>query len=112
MDLTPVFVVAIVFGSVVMIVKLATEHKIKTNLINKGLVDEKVKYLYNNRNQPLSNVKWGMILIGIGIALFVSEFTHFNDETIFGLMFLFAGIAFLIYYALASKQEKDNPQQN
>ena len=113
LELTPVLIVGIIFGSVVLLVKISSEYKTKNNLINKGLVDEKIKFLYNKPvgNYAKSNVKWGMILIGIGLALALEEFIHLSDETMLGLMFLFAGAAFLIYYVMVKNDGKENKQE-
>jgi hypothetical protein len=49
---------------------------------------------------PLSNVKWGMVLIGIGLALLLGQLFPYDitEAMTIGFMFLFAGLAFLIYY--------------
>jgi len=96
---------AVVFGSILLAVKFLTEFFLRRRLIDKGLVDEKVKYLFADVGMThlLSNIKWGMLLIAIGLALFWKQFSPYRveDETIFGLMFLFGGIGFLVYYFVA-----------
>jgi len=52
-----------------------------------------------------------MVLIGIGLALMIKQLAPFylDDETVLGLIFLFAGLSFFIYYFLAktrSDQDK------
>lgn len=104
---------AIVFSSIVLVIKIITDAMTRHKLINKGLVDEKVKFLFSRDSKTLhlSNIKWGMVLVGIGLALFIKQFMPFysKDESVFGLMLIFAGVAFLVYYFLARKQlNKDN----
>ena len=96
---------AIVFGSFILIAKFLTEYFLRRRLIDKGLVDEKVKYLFADAGMThlLNNIKWGLLLIAIGLALFWKQFSPYRveDVTIWGLMFLFGGIGFLIYYFVA-----------
>ncbi len=110
------FEMLVVFSAIVLIVKTIADYKTKSNLIKHGLVDEKIKYLFTKPQSAnsLSSVKWGLVLIGIGSALFLREWVDFSDEAIFGLMFLSAGFAFLIYYGLslnnANKDKEDKLQ--
>ena len=116
-DLVPMVVVSVIFGTLVLIIKIISDNRIRTKLIESGQVDEKAKFLYLRGDRrpadPLSSVKWGMVLVGVGLALiigqFVNQFMYFGDvEGItFGLMCLFAGIAFLIYYNLKKKENKE-----
>ena len=117
-ELVPMVVVAIIFGSLVTVIKILSDNRIRKNLIESGQVDEKAKYLYlkgeKSVSDPLATVKWGMVMIGIGIALligqFIDQFVMYGDSEgiTIGLMFLFAGIAFLIYYTMKKNQEKTN----
>lgn len=95
------------FWMVAMIVKIVTDNRTRQKLIDKGLVDEKVKYLYARdlRENPLQSLKWGIVLVGIGIALAIGQiFPMMEGPALMGLMFIFAGIAFVIYYILAKRQ--------
>lgn len=106
-DWTPILILGpMVFGAVY-IVKYVSENRTRRMLIQQGKLDENVKFLY--RHDPAqdirANIKWGLVLVGIGLALLIGELNifHMSDEGIFGLMFLFAGISFFIYYAVAAK---------
>ncbi len=107
---------SVVFGSIVLIVKFLTEYALRKKLIEKGLVDEKVKYLFADAGVThlLSNIRWGLIMVAIGVALFWKQVSpyYIEDTTVFGLMFLLAGIGFLVYYFIAKshieKRRKDN----
>ena len=112
MPITEVMTTAIVFAGIALIFKIIADSITRNKLINKGLVDENIKFLFSNYGKPnlLSNVKWGMVLIGIGAALFIREFSRITDETMLGLMFLFGGIAFLIYYGIAKNKIDSKPQ--
>ncbi len=109
---------AIVFGSFVLIAKFLTEYALRKRLIDKGLVDEKVKYLFADAGLThlLSNIKWGLILVAIGAALFWKQISpyYIEDTTVFGLMFILGGIGFLVYYFVAKshieKRRRDGGQ--
>ena len=107
---------SVVFGSIIIVVKFLTDYFTRRRLIDKGLVDEKVKYLFADAgmNHLLNNIKWGLILVAIGVALFWKQISpyYIEDTTVFGLMFILGGIGFLVYYFIAKshieKRRKDN----
>ena len=112
---TEIFVVAIVFSAFVMVVKLFTEYLTRKRLIDAGLVDEKVKFLFRGygRSNSLSNIKWGMILVAIGIPFLWHEMApyHVSGESVIGMALILAGIAFVVYYFI-SKNQLDNVEDN
>lgn len=107
-----IFIPLIVFFFIYLTIKLLVEANTRNKLIKQGLVDEKVKYLFEGwqRQVPLNNLKWGMVLLGIGLALMLRQWAWFyvSDEAVFGLMFIFAGIGFLVYYFISQRQLKDH----
>lgn len=108
-------IVAIVFISIVTIVKMFLDHSLRRKLIEKGMVDEKVKYLYASafENQVPSSLKWGMVLTAIGIALFIGQFVpySFREEAMISGMFIMAGLALIVYYFMASRMAKKLEKQ-
>ena len=96
------------FFATVAIIKIISDNRLRQKAIDKGLVDEKIKYLFANSFvlQPLSSFKWGLILVGIGAALFIGNLSDLHEELVFGLMFIFAGAGLLIYYYLANQELK------
>ncbi len=99
--------VAFLFAMVA-IIKIISDNRLRQKAIDKGLVDEKTKHLFSNNFvlQPLSSFKWGLILVGIGAALFIGNISDLHEELVFGLMFIFAGAGLLIYYYLANQELK------
>lgn len=97
------------FYMVVLIVKYVIDNKTRRMLIEKGMVDEKVKYLFKNGTQPLSSMKWGMVLVGIGLALLIGQIFRYDisEQATIGMMFLFAGIGFIIYYFMVKNRIDD-----
>jgi hypothetical protein len=91
-------------------------HKERMYIVEKGLVNEELRYLYNrqpadpNRNATL---KWGLIVILIGASLLIAiplqqipGIKEYNGMLIPGLIFFAAGLGFLLYYAIASRKER------
>ena len=106
--LEPVFIVGIVFFSVIFLVKVVSDNRIRRKLIESGTVDENVKHLYASKpggNGPAS-LKWGMVLIAIGLAFLIGQLVpHLEGEITVACMFIFSGIALLLFYFLAKKKE-------
>lgn len=102
--LIPVFI----FMPVALIIKIISDNNIRRKLIDKGMVDENVKYLFLKKqsSHPISNLKWGMILIGIGLPLLLKQIfpSVISDEGMIGMMFILAGLGFICYYVIAKKE--------
>jgi CDP-diglyceride synthetase len=117
MDFTPIFILAIIFTAVYLIIKVVSDNRIRRQLIESGKIDEHIKYLYTPHlkkdNNFLSNLKWGLVLIGLGAALFIGRLFPYEmeGEGTMGLMFLFAGLAFFIYYFVSKKEHNTDSNE-
>ncbi len=104
----PALILAVIFFGIVAIIKTVSDSRTRNRLIEKGVADDKIRAYFeaSTEVQPLSSLKWGMVLVGIGLAAFISQAfpRYVSDEIAFGLIFIFAGIAFLIYYPLAERR--------
>jgi len=109
-------IVGIVFFSIVTIVKIVVDSSTRRRMLETGTLDDRMKRLLLSQAElsTLSNIKWGMILIGIGLAALLSQLLPywFSDEGAIGLVFLFAGLGFLIYYPIAQKRLKEIERRN
>ena len=107
----PIIIVGIIFFTIAFLAKTISDHKLRNRLIDKGLVNEKVQHLFDQASElrSLSSLKWGMVLVAIGAAALISQFLPYytDGEVTLGLMFVFAGAAFLIYYPIAEKRIKE-----
>jgi hypothetical protein len=106
-DLVGMIVGSLSFVTLILLVKIISDNKIRHKLIDKGMVDEKVKYLYPTRidySIP-SALKWGMVLIGLGLAFLIGRLvpTEYTGEVTVGGMFFFGGLGLVIYYFIAKK---------
>ena len=112
-DFTPIFVVGIIFLSISFVTKVISDNRIRRRLIESGKVDEQAQFLFMNHGKressPLQSLKWGLVLVALGLALFVGQFLpyHMEGEGTIGTMFLFSGIAFLIYYFVSKNEQKE-----
>jgi len=101
-----------IIGFTALMIKIISDTIIRSKIIKKGMVDENLKYLYTKRYSfsHISNLKWGFILIGIGIPFFLRQLFPdlFTDEGTIGLMFILAGVGFIIYYNIAKKESQQN----
>jgi uncharacterized membrane protein HdeD (DUF308 family) len=108
-------IVICVFGGIALVFKVIADAITRNKLISKGMVDENVKYLFwkNTETSAVSNVKWGLVLVGLGLALLLDQFAPFylRTESVIGFMFLFAGVAFLVYYFIARASIKEQQRQ-
>ncbi len=108
-------IVGIIFFSIVAIVKIVADAATKRRLMERVATDEKAAQalLTHPELMNLSSLKWGMVLVGIGLAWLVSRWMpyYWHDETVFGLMFLLAGIGMLVYYPIAQKKVKSLEQE-
>lgn len=92
-----------------------SRQKVRIAAIEKGSVDENIKYLFGNlfkKPSRLGTLKWGLAAAFIGAALLISiplqafEWARWHKgELITGLIFLSGGLAFLVYYMAAGRNE-------
>jgi hypothetical protein len=111
-----VLIPIVVFAGFAFIIKIILDYATRRKLIDKGMVDESIKYLYLARpeGQVASSLKWGMIAIGIGAAIFVGQMVRpsLQEEITIGCMFLFGGIGLVIYYAITRKTIERSGREN
>lgn len=107
MDYTAISIVAIIFFSIVAVIKIITDNMVRRKLAEKGMVSEEVKYLYADTlefHRP-GSLKWGMVLIAIGLAILIGQLLPYKiaDELTISAMFIFAGLALILYYFIAGR---------
>jgi hypothetical protein len=113
-NLAPVFILFVIGYFTLELVKVVMENRLRQKLVDKGLVDEKIKPLFQFRPlaQSASALKWGMVLIAVGLAFFFAYGIQrwvpagVRDEITAGAVFFMAGLAMVVYYAIARGQEK------
>ena len=108
MDLTGVFVTAIVFGFIFGIFYIFVRKKERLMLIEKG-ADASI-FVSKRRNHSLT-LKFGMLFIGVAIGILLGNIlevtTALREEvSYFSMIFLFGGIGLVINNFIERKQEK------
>jgi hypothetical protein len=96
--------VVVIFGVFAYMLRIYLDYRVRVKLIEKDLVDEKVKHLFEEHlphGLPAS-LKWGMVLIGIGLAIILGKFFPYDiaDEITLAGMFVLGGLGLLIYSLL------------
>ncbi len=113
--LAPVILMGIIFVFVFMLIKVGSDNRIRRTLIEKGLVNEDVKYLYGNRFEGSvpSSLKWGIVLTGIGLAFLIGHLVpeEMHEEVTIPAMFLFAGLGLIIYYLIGKKMRDQTKEK-
>jgi hypothetical protein len=114
MDLE-VFIPITLFVVIGYMIKVISDNRVRHKIIEKGDLAVDPDKLYGKEDQfkSMSSLKWGLVLTGIGLALFIGQLFPriISEEMTVGGMFIFAGLAFLVYYFIAKKQMVDNNQQ-
>jgi len=89
------------------IVKILSDNRVRRQAIEKGVVNEDMKFLYYDRfeGKVPSSLKWGFVLIGIGLAIFIGQMVPYDmtEEITFGGMFFLAGVGLVVYYFIANR---------
>jgi hypothetical protein len=115
--LVGVLIVFVIFSTTAFVIKVISDNRIRRRIIESGQVDEKVQYLYFRNGKrigdPLNSVKWGMVLVAIGLALLLGQMFPYDitEMMTIGFMFLFAGFAFLIYYFIQKGRSEEIPEE-
>lgn len=115
-DLLAPVVMILVILTFAVIVKGLIDHFSRKQIIQKGVKPENLdsELHKEGKYRLLSNIKWAFVCIGLGLALLIWDFfPHmFSSAGIMGLMFIGAGIGFLIYFLVArsalEKQSDDD----
>ena len=108
LELTPIFVMAIIFGFVYAVIHLGVRRKERMALLEKGADPTMFEV---PKRQTFNPMKWGLFLIGIAVGIFLGNVlvatTVLEPEvSYFSMVFLFGGLALVISYFLGKKEEK------
>ncbi len=101
-------IVFIIFFSFVSIIKILSENRTRRMLINKGELNKELLPVLTGGMgaSPLQSMKWGLVLVGIGLALLLGRLfpEDISNDITLAMMFIFAGVGFLVYYFISKKQ--------
>ena len=112
LELTPILVLLIIFGSIVAMVYLGIRKKERMAMMEKG-VDASVFFTPKKGNSYA--LKYGLLLIGVALGILIGNilsttnaFMYEKEAAYFSMIFLFGGLALVIYYFLAKKMFRDD----
>jgi hypothetical protein len=116
-EISPAIILAVIFGSFVLLIKVISDNRIRREIIASGKVDENLKYLFIKNGSyvksPINSMKWGLVCIAVGTSIVAGQLLPYriSDDVTFGLIFLLSGIALLIYYSVAQRKIAENKQE-
>ncbi|MCB0806811.1 MAG: hypothetical protein KDC05_13525 [Bacteroidales bacterium] len=107
LELTPVLILAIIFGSIVTMVYLGVRKKERMAMLEKGIDPSAFSPSMRKGAQSL---KYGILLIGVALGILLgkllaaTEAFRFEEEAAyFSMIFLFGGLGLVIYHFMAKK---------
>ena len=111
-EIIALFIPIASFIAIAFIVKSISDNRTRRVAIEKGMLNEDLKYLFYDKFEyhlP-SALKWGIILIGVGMAVFVGRIFPYDiiEEVTIGIMLIFAGCGLILYYFIANRMVKKN----
>ena len=121
--LIPIFGIIFTFGipGIIIFWWLYTRHRERMRLIEKGLTPDEVKSYFTSTNNkpknPFSALKWGILITFLGLGIFIANMLEdkfdMSDGMTTGLVFVFAGVGFILYFMLVKNRigndSKNNP---
>lgn len=105
-----IFIPITFFASIVLIVYLILRRKERISLIEKG---QSATIFETRKNVPQA-LKWGMLLIGIGVGIVIGRILTLytamgEEESFFSMVFLCGGISLVLFHFIARRFEKKDP---
>lgn len=111
-DLTPVLVLAVIFGSILAIVYLSIRRKERMAMMEKGV--DAAMFVTPHKNTAYS-LKYGIMLIGVALGILIGKilatteaFMYEEEAAYFSMIFLFGGLGLVIYYFLSKKMNRED----
>ncbi|MCX6161061.1 MAG: DUF6249 domain-containing protein [Ignavibacteriae bacterium] len=121
-SMIPIFGILAVFGlpAIIIFWFIYTKHRERMRLIEKGLTPDEIKNYFRDADKkprnPYSALKWGILLVFLGLGIFAANLLEqiydFSDGATFGLVVLFAGAGFLLYYIIVRSKISPEPKQS
>ena len=114
-EIIAVFIPITLFIVITIIVKIVSDNRTRRIAIEKGMVNENLKYLYFDRFESHipTSLKWGIVLVAVGLAGFIGQIFsyHISEGVTFSAMLIFGGLGLIVYYFIASKMVKKAEQE-
>ncbi|MFT7687422.1 MAG: hypothetical protein ACI9FB_002775 [Candidatus Azotimanducaceae bacterium] len=109
-ELIPIIIVPALLFCIAYITRVISDNRIRRELMNNNATSEIIQKLFldNRDSDTTGNLKWGIVLIGIGLSLACIQITSLteNDPLTYGVVFIFGGAGLLLFYALSNRINK------
>jgi hypothetical protein len=105
MIMIPSTLLLIFFIVILAIYRLQANKQLKIKMIERGISEENLVQLFKTSTNEtvFGALKWALVLVGLGAGLAVSQSFGFGALS-FGIVTIFAGIGFFIYYLIMKKR--------
>ncbi len=103
---SPVLLLAVLAWALVTTARTFSEHRTRRKLMEARLDDREIRAFLARpeRADLFASLKWGLLLVGVGMGLVTAQFLPYGgeDPITYGLMFLYGGLALLLYHVIAA----------
>ena len=109
----------ILMVAVVILYPIYTKRRIQQSLIEKDLINENLKFIFDESTKPptviqkLRYLRWGIVVISVGVGIFfgsIFEQSYGRDEFMAIPILICIGIGLIIYFSI-EKREEEKAQQ-
>ncbi|MGH7496164.1 MAG: DUF6249 domain-containing protein [bacterium] len=103
------------FGATTFVIVKVLEHRQRMRMIDKGIT--KLEFS-DTRNRSLTSIKYGLVTIALGIAIFMAQIfeefvrSPFGGEIGLAFVPIFVGVALIISAILEKRAEKDHTHES
>ena len=106
-DLIPMTLFVTLFGMIGYVTRVISDNRVKRELVSMNADKETIDYLFLRAPEQSyeNNLKWGIVIVAIGVAFGLMEVLGLNAEQpmTYALLFVFSGGGLLGFYALKAK---------
>jgi hypothetical protein len=105
MIIIPSALMLIFFIVMLAIYRIQASKQLKIKMIERGISEETLVQLFKTSTNEtvFGALKWALVLVGLGAGLAVSQSFDFGALS-FGIVTIFAGLGFFIYYLIMKKR--------
>jgi hypothetical protein len=111
--LVPVAFLALAFWSLTTIVRVLSDNHTRRKAIAAQMPPQHLPALFARQHdgERRSALKWGIVLVSMGIGLMIVELIPFDEEGPFalGILAVAAGAGFLMYTTIAARMTEERP---
>ena len=88
------------------IVKTISDNKVRKQALSNGNLKESMKYLWEKSyaNRPLQNIKWAIILVGLGLVILVAHIFALAEAVAIGMAAIVIAVALIVYYKMEKQK--------